>query len=949
MDDSAGVDIEANSRPLDGWSRRWRYLRLIFVAVSALSCTFMIDRIYLLYTTDDFSWTDLNKTRMLSKARRTWFGISINDNNDPLPSPNVLFSQWHEDNAPYLHDSSPEDSSYVSTEESITQFQDDALITHYVDVHRPNDDFVIPQRSLTRSLLSREDKGSSRWKSYFGTRQLQGFTPPQIGGVRFHNSHVEDNIVVIDSNSGSNKNKSDELEHGWVPDVFPNPKLDPVRCGTAELRFIQGGAEERRFEVEQNKTREQQIMDDETDPLMLCDPDEVLGVDALNRVAFALRNFSAVYGSQVRTHQEKKEKTSSGSLEVGHRKEWDVSIQQQNNTEGRTNSNERIIDDSGKTWTGEGHPNDLHDETTIDTDNVYPKADIEPPEKLRPRHLRRNDHSLLSDFSKEAISKHARRILEESSSPVEVAGEHFGNLLPEFPPVQIAVAAVRKMDLQTVLRADSYYAYEDEDDMVNDAAQYFARQLHDAWWHSNCLDSEENCGEHHTNGILIFLSIMDRVCFISTGPSISATLPWWRLEHAVAQMKPDLRRRDYEAAILHAIDILSEMLESGPPSMSARVNDFVARFGVVIVFAIATFSFATWGEYRDRRKRWMFAESRSRLTGLEKEKARLLQRGYENTSCPICLEPFVEGGLEDCDKFGSYDTMAEEDDNDNESDDDSENSFKKDNDDGKHKKSNLPRVDSYGIPLIGSDDLPLKMLRCGHIFDETCWKCWIDSGQGNPCKCPVCRQDVSGIKEQDDSPMPSPRPSPPPTTTSNHGNRISVGMFSSDSSLRSPSTRSMNGNRTPLTPPETFSSDLTWPSPLTRSNQGNRTPHGAFTSDLSFPQAPNLSTDYMPLLRTHPESTPINNGRLNHPNYDSISQYTTTGIREYHRAGPNRNDDNHDGSLGLSVDMEEEWSFMRDLAANDGSIDVVVFEDEHGSTHYIDGNNDHYVSDNGIL
>lgn len=34
------------------------------------------------------------------------------------------------------------------------------------------------------------------------------------------------------------------------------------------------------------------------------------------------------------------------------------------------------------------------------------------------------------------------------------------------------------------------------------------------------------------------------------------------------------------------------------------------------------------------------------------------------------------------------------------------------------------------------------MLRCGHIFDESCWKTWVNSGFGNPCICPVCRQDV---------------------------------------------------------------------------------------------------------------------------------------------------------------------------------------------------------------
>ena len=60
----------------------------------------------------------------------------------------------------------------------------------------------------------------------------------------------------------------------------------------------------------------------------------------------------------------------------------------------------------------------------------------------------------------------------------------------------------------------------------------------------------------------------------------------------------------------------------------------------------------------------------------------------------------------------------------------------------------LARVDSYGIPLIGSDDKPIKMLRCGHLFDKTCWEMWTDSGTGNPCICPVCRQDVGRPKRR---------------------------------------------------------------------------------------------------------------------------------------------------------------------------------------------------------
>lgn len=319
------------------------------------------------------------------------------------------------------------------------------------------------------------------------------------------------------------------------------------------------------------------------------------------------------------------------------------------------------------------------------------------------------------------------------------------------PRVELAVATVRKMNLPAVLREGSYYVYEDEDDMVNDAAQIFARTLHDAWWGADSYGNDCNqpadnpaadvmCRSRSNGdyGILIFLSIQDRVCFISTGSAIASVLPWWRLEHIVASMKPDLRHRDYGNALLRSIEHLSSMLEAGPPTMMDRLHDFISRFGVVIAFAMFTFFFGAWGEYRDRRKRWQYAESRSKLSGVEKEKARLLQKKYNTKACPICLEPFDGSDLEEQPMQSNTGSLNSE----------STPPRKQNNANGdgactKPAGKPLPRVDSYGIPLVGCDGRKIKMLRCGHIFCDTCWKTFAHSpGCGNPCICPVCRQDV---------------------------------------------------------------------------------------------------------------------------------------------------------------------------------------------------------------
>lgn len=158
-------------------------------------------------------------------------------------------------------------------------------------------------------------------------------------------------------------------------------------------------------------------------------------------------------------------------------------------------------------------------------------------------------------------------VLTDVAAALQNFTETFG-IQPQ--PITLAVAAVSKMNIGNVLRQASYYTYEeDEDDMVSDAAQIFARQLHEHW----------NVGDF---GILLFLSVRDRICFISTGSGLTQVLPWWRLDQIVNTMKPDLRHRDYGNAIVSAIQDLTSMLASGPPTWEDRLCDFVSRYVIQI-------------------------------------------------------------------------------------------------------------------------------------------------------------------------------------------------------------------------------------------------------------------------------------------------------------------------------------------------------------------------------
>ncbi len=274
--------------------------------------------------------------------------------------------------------------------------------------------------------------------------------------------------------------------------------------------------------------------------------------------------------------------------------------------------------------------------------------------------------------------------------------------------IEIGVALAKKLDIDAILNEFRLYTFEDEESMTDDAAQFFASILHSQWFNddrSNIGGIEEQtdaCNTQRSSGILIFLSVEDRVCFISSGNSISYILPWWRLERVVANMKEQLRTQQYKDAIIGAIADITHLIDEGPPTFTEKLSDFSARFGLVLLFSLCTFILAVYSELRERRRRFEYAEISTCLNESEKEKARMLQHSYNSSCCPICLEEFGDGD----------------------------------------KNSNKDR-DSLGIPLKGNDGNPLKMLRCGHIFCLSCWRAWVHSGNANPNCCPVCRQDVS--------------------------------------------------------------------------------------------------------------------------------------------------------------------------------------------------------------
>ena len=302
----------------------------------------------------------------------------------------------------------------------------------------------------------------------------------------------------------------------------------------------------------------------------------------------------------------------------------------------------------------------------------------------------------------------------------------------EKQPLQLAVAIVRKMDL-----SNNWASGKDE------AARAMAMGIHDDWG----VGTDAACGG---TGILIFLSVDDREIFISTGSAVQKILTDGRLDNVISQMGNLLRRKEYGDAVLRGIDEMETYVKQGPPS---DWPFFLLGGGIA--------SFVVYNIYKDGREKKRYAEVRSQLSKLDRDRALALQGQYECNSCAICLADFAPPNSGE----GEMSPLKGSD----------HGSVPNDNKASMNEKDTGAKTDSSTtkrLPTIGSDGRPLKLLRCGHAFDATCWEEWIESGHGDPSKCPICKQDVGG--------SPPPTPTAPPMESQGNNRQQNVGNRSNN-------------------------------------------------------------------------------------------------------------------------------------------------------------------------
>lgn len=231
------------------------------------------------------------------------------------------------------------------------------------------------------------------------------------------------------------------------------------------------------------------------------------------------------------------------------------------------------------------------------------------------------------------------------------------------------------------------------------AAEIFAQKVHDDW---EVGHQTESCGG---TGILLFLSIDDRAVYVSRGAALRNVLSDRRLDQTIESIRPDLIQYQYGKAIMLALQDLDNNLIMGEPDWKERTLHVLEDYSTYLIFLIF-FGVVGIAASHEEKKRREYAKVASHLNELDQARAEALQGRFQAKSCPICLENFQ--------------------------------SVTKD-----EASTEVTEDETEALTLKGSDGLPLRLLRCGHVFDEACWEDWISSGHhGKVGKCPVCQQDI---------------------------------------------------------------------------------------------------------------------------------------------------------------------------------------------------------------
>ena len=161
---------------------------------------------------------------------------------------------------------------------------------------------------------------------------------------------------------------------------------------------------------------------------------------------------------------------------------------------------------------------------------------------------------------------------------------------------------------------------------LEETAENFARHLHDSWGvgHAECND-----------GVLLFLSILDRQIFVSTGKKAMEVLSNDQIDIIIEEMKPYLKLKDYGQSVELGVVRMGEVF-------SGKVLERPIDYGLFIfcaIFLVVVFVALFYG-YKHEVERGKCVGKLKRIEE-ERERAKKFKKSYDSKSCPICLEEFL--------------------------------------------------------------------------------------------------------------------------------------------------------------------------------------------------------------------------------------------------------------------------------------------------------------------
>jgi uncharacterized membrane protein YgcG len=217
---------------------------------------------------------------------------------------------------------------------------------------------------------------------------------------------------------------------------------------------------------------------------------------------------------------------------------------------------------------------------------------------------------------------------------------------------------------------------------LDEAVKNFATSLHNRWGVGN---------KENQNGILIFISVEDKILYVSTGSGVCEKINPDFIQNMISHMRPELRAGSFERAIEVAIaEIGNELIKNKKYPVVAYV---LLTFAGLVFLSFIFFLIRDVYKRRKYRKRLEKGKGYVKKLMMDMERAANEQRVYASESCPVCFDDFIQ-------------------------------------------KPNDPKR--------------AMVLKCGHCFCYDCLQTFLSRAQFNK-ECPVCRKEIVPFEETDRS------------------------------------------------------------------------------------------------------------------------------------------------------------------------------------------------------